>query len=260
MAVRKLYDPRGMSGTDMIARKEQAGRALGDSPHFAKFLGAGQTQHGGQMHFNEFIPQGQAPTGAAGAQSIKHTQVQANRALTQAGFAGGKDIRKGNMIYDQASGQHKVIDYIPAKQNEFTRMPKRMENILSTTPDAPSPFNANYSPGGTPQGGMLGRLLGGKSSPGGVRSGMALDSTRAAGGMGVANTLPAAPAAARRSPQADIPTGQLGAPAPKPAQANIPTAPLKPIQPPATAPMRAPKPSAPGTVGMKAPKPAISPT
>lgn len=237
VAVRKLYDPRGISGSDMIARKEQAGRAIGDNPHFAKFLGAGQTPHGGQMHFSEFVQQGKAPTGQAGAQSVKHTQVQANKALNQAGFAGGKDIRSGNMVYDQASGNHKVIDYIPAKQNEFMRMPKKMENFISTTPDAPSPWNQNYESGGSSQGGMLGRLLGGKSSPG-VRG--------TGGSLGTA-------------PTAVMGTGVAPTIAAKPQQQQQATTPMRPIQPPSTTPMRPQKPAAPATVPMKPPKPAVSP-
>lgn len=171
VAVRKLYDPRGISGSEMIARKEQAGRAIGDNPYFAKFLGSAQTPHGGQMHFSEFVPSGQAPTGQAGAQSVKHTQVQANRALTGAGFAGGKDIRNGNMVFDARTGTHKVIDYIPAQKGEFMRMPQRMENVIASTPGAASPWNPQYSGQGTGSSGqMAGRLLGGRSTPGGVRA------------------------------------------------------------------------------------------
>lgn len=151
----------------MIARKEQAGRALGDNPHFAKFLGAAQTPHGGQMHFSEFVPTGQAPTGQAAAQSIKHTKTQAQQALTGAGFAGGKDIRRGNMVFDQNTGKHRVIDYIPAQKGEFMRMPAHKENVLATTPDTASPWNPDYSAEteGT-SGGMVRRLIGGKSDQG----------------------------------------------------------------------------------------------
>jgi hypothetical protein len=151
----------------MIARKEQAGRALGDNPHFAKFLGSAQTPHGGQMHFSEFVPTGQAPTGQAAAQSIKHTKAQAQKGLTEAGFAGGKDIRSGNMVFDANTGQHRVIDYIPAQKGEFLRMPAHRDNILATTPESASPWNPNYSAEQTgTSGGMVRRLIGGKSEEG----------------------------------------------------------------------------------------------
>jgi hypothetical protein len=172
VAVRKLFDPRGISGPEMIARKEQAGRALGDNPHFAKFLGSAQTPHGGQMHFNEYVQPGQAPAGQAGAQSIRHTQVQAQRGLTNAGFAGGKDIREGNMIYDASAGRHRSIDYLPAQRGEFMRMPKTRQNMMVGSPGMASPLNDSYNPeqaGST--GGMIGRLVGGKSLMRGIRNG-----------------------------------------------------------------------------------------
>ncbi len=163
VAVRKLYDPKGISGQSMIARKEQAGKSLGDNPNFAKFLGSAQTPAGGQMHFSEFIPSGQAPVGQEGARSVRHTQVQAQKALTQAGFAGGKDIRKGNMVFDPRTNSHKVIDYIPANKGEFLRMPQRRENVVASTPGSASPWNPNYEVSAEePQGPMLSRLIGGR--------------------------------------------------------------------------------------------------
>jgi hypothetical protein len=246
VAVRKLYDPRGISGPEMIARKEQAGRALGDNPNFAKFLGSSSTPSGGQMHFNEFVQSGQAPTGQAGAQSIRHTQVQAQKGLSQAGFAGGKDIREGNMIFDKNTGSHKVIDYIPAQKGEFMRMPDRMSNVIAQSPTSTSsPWNANYQPGGGSRGGMLGRLLGGKNSPGGIRG-------TNAPALGTERTMPSI---------ATDRTMAIGSPAPKPAGATTPmqsasamTEPLKP-QLPATAPLKPTKPAAPATTPMKPPKP-----
>jgi hypothetical protein len=238
VAVRKLYDPRGISGPDMIARKEQAGRALGDNPTFSRFLGSSQTPQGGQMHFNEYVQPGQAPTGQAGAQSVRHAQTQAQRGLTQAGFAGGKDIRKGNMIYDANAGQHRVIDYIPAQQGEFQRMPKSMANRLSVSPDSKSPFNPNYNPqDNSSNGGMLSRLLGGKSQDGGIRenvSGFGATGTGPVPSMGQTNV--GRPAGmARGTP-----------PLPKPIPSQAPTAPLTPtsnssptsvLKPPTTTPI-----------------------
>ncbi len=274
VAVRKLYDPRGISGPEMIARKEQAGRALGDNPNFAKFYGSAQTPHGNAtMHFNEFVPSGQAPTGQAGAQSIRHTQVQAQRGLNQAGFA-GKDIRSGNMIYDARTGNHKVIDYIPGQKGEFMRMPQQMSNVIAQTPGSTSsPWNANFQPNnqGT-QGGMLSRLLGGRSQMGmrqttpgpvsgtaqtaiapagpsartsplqpstpkplGLNAGIGSEKTQPAGLGGAAPTMPAKP-----RPQ----TGMAMTPLKGPSPSNIkPTPPATtPMKPPATTPLKPPKP------------------
>lgn len=265
VAVRKLYDPRGISGQDMIARKEQAGRALGDNPNFAKFLGSSQTPQGGQMHFNEYISPGQAPTGQAGAQSVRHTQVQAQKGLTNAGFAGGKDIRKGNMIYDANAGQHRVIDYIPAQQGEFQRMPKSMENRLAVSPDSKSPFNPAYSPQtSSSTGGMLGRLLGGRSQSGGIRESAgslgssttqpvpAMGQTLAAR-PGMARGTPAQPTKPMRSPPSIATAKTFPSQAPTtpltPTSNSSLTSVLKPQTPPVTAPV------SPATAVVKKPRP-----
>lgn len=232
VAVRKLYDPRGISGPEMIARKEQAGRALGDNPHFAKFLGSAETPHGGQMHFSEYVPTGQAPTGQAGAQSVRHTSVQAQKALTQAGFSGGKDIRRGNMVFDAGTNTHKVIDYIPAQKNEFMRMPRRMENVIATTPETTSPWNPNYAGESTNSGGgMVRRLIGGQSQPG-------LRRTHPSPVSGTADTVPApANASAATMPQG-YPAARNARPWPegfaavdRQAKNQLGTTPLRPAAP-----------------------------
>jgi len=64
VSVRKLYEPGGLSSPDMILRKEQVGRALGNNPLFAKFLGAEQTPANTPMHFYEYVrgsPMGRMP-------------------------------------------------------------------------------------------------------------------------------------------------------------------------------------------------------
>lgn len=236
VAVRKLYDPRGISSQDMIARKEQAGRAVGDSPHFAKFLGSAQTPQGGQMHFNEYVQAGKAPTGQAGAQSIRHTQVQAQRALHNAGYAGGKDIRGSNMIYDQNTGTHKVIDYIPAQKGEFMRMPKKMDHVISPNETSANLFNLENDGTNSTAPGMLNRLLGSGGRPGGVRSN---DSTALAG-----------PSTAVARPRPSVSPSEnataLQRPAAKPA--------VPPPQPPPTRALQPQKPAAPATAVAK-PKP-----
>lgn len=250
VAVRKLYDPRGISGPEMIARKEQAGKALGDNPNFAKFLGSAQTPQGGNMHFNEYVPTGSAPfapNSAAETQSIKHTTTQANLGLNQAGFAGGKDIRRGNMVYDAASGKHRVIDYMPAQKNEFMRMPANKSNVIAQTPGSDSPFNKNYSPEGSgTQGGMLGRLIGGRSQMGGVRAG---ESNLARGTAPTAlatapKTSPLSMGGTRANSMGGTPSAtaqtQLAKPPPS-SSSSVSTTPLKPT-PPTTTPLQPPKP------------------
>jgi hypothetical protein len=263
VAVRKLYDPRGISGSEMIGRKEQAGRALGDNPVFSKFLGSSQTPQGGQMHFNEYIQPGQAPTGQAGAQSVRHAQTQAQRGLTQAGFAGGKDIREGNMIYDAKAGQHRVIDYMPAQKGEFQRLPKSMENRLAVTPESPDPFNPDYNPQKGNTGGMLGRLLGGKSQSGGLRetpSTMSAAKTGPVPSMGQTNA--GRPGMARGTPKPMpatsvlTPQKPLGSQSPTmpltPTSNSSPTSVLKPQAPPALAS------NAPATAVVRKPRPPVS--
>lgn len=296
VAVRKLYDPRGISGSEMISRKEQAGRALGTNPNFAQFYGSSQTPHGNAtMHFNEFIPQGQAPTGQAGAQSVRHTQVQAQRGLTQAGFAGGKDIRQGNMVYDARTNNHKVIDYIPAQKGEFMRMPQSRANVIAQSPSSTStPWNANYQPSGSgTQGGMLGRLLGGKSQMGmrqtplapatstsatavgratpsagtmpmtppqkpalGMNAGMGYEKTQpaAAKALGSAPTMPARPAASSGPGTTPQRPMAMGSAQPLKQTPAQMTQSLKPAAP-ATAPLKPPSTKPPATAPLRPPKP-----
>lgn len=241
VSVRKLYDPRGISGQEMIARKEQAGRALGNNPHFAQFHGAAQTPYGGQMHFSEFIPQGQAPTGQAGARSVRHAKVQAQKGLTQAGFA-GKDIRSGNMVYDARTNSHKVIDYIPSQNGEFIRMPERLSNVLASSPGSPSPWNPNFQAHQeATSGGMIRSLVGGRST--GARR------VNQGPVSGVAPTVPALAEATNRTmlqaPSTRPGFGGNALAAPKMQPADV-TRPLRPQTPtPPQAATRSLKPSVP---------------
>lgn len=119
LAARKLYDPQGMASPEMISRKEQAGKAIGNNPNFAKFHGSAKTPQGGTMHLNEYVP-GSTAKGDLKNQSIRNTKAQALRAVRGAGFHGAQDIRSGNMI-KTPEGQHKVIDYMPSHKGEFER-------------------------------------------------------------------------------------------------------------------------------------------
>lgn len=158
VAVRKLYDPRGMSSPEMIARKEEAGRALGDNPHVAKFLGSAQTPHrGGTMHFNEYVPsqKGQAQA----SEWAQQAGTDARAAIARTGFQ-GHDIRRGNMVLDSRTGQHKVVDYIPGRPGEMAALDSSNPHHITVTPEGAQLFNSAQNP--TTTKGLLGGMLGGK--------------------------------------------------------------------------------------------------
>lgn len=171
VAVRKLYDPRGISSPEMIKRKEEAGRALGDNPHVAKFLGSAPTPHrGGTMHFNEYVP---STKGAPQAREwAQQTGKDARTALENVGYQ-GHDIRKGNMVMDDRTGHHKVIDYIPARKGEMFSHPDRPQHIMPT-PEGASLFNLGARNPTTDKG-LLGGMLGGKAM--GVRRNVGVPGT-----------------------------------------------------------------------------------
>lgn len=149
VAVRKLYNPTGLSSPVMIARKEIAGRAIGKNPHVAEFLGSASTPRGQSMHFNEYIP-GQAPSSSRAVRNSREfnqSRGGAVQAIRDAGFRGGEDIRPGNMIRDSRTNRLKTIDYLPSREGEFAKAPSRVQvgfkerfgkNVLTSTPTATS--------------------------------------------------------------------------------------------------------------------------
>jgi hypothetical protein len=156
VAVRKMYDPRGISSPAMIARKEEAGRAVAGNENFARFLGSAPTPHqGGTMHFNEYVPSSRAPV-ATKAQSVTNTGQQAQQALQHAGYE-GHDIHSGNMVYDQGTGRHKVVDFLPGREGEFAGLSP--DNRLQVTPQGSHLFGDSPNP--STGRGMLGHMLGG---------------------------------------------------------------------------------------------------
>ena len=150
--VRKLYNPNGISGPEMIARKEQAGKALGNNPAFAKFHGSSQTPHGGVAHHMEYV-QGNTPT-AKDYAAVKQTKSQVAKGMRSAGFAGAQDIRPANML-KTPQGQVKAIDYLPTQRGEFesgtTRAKAKVApNMMTPTDSGMHLFNFNGKPGVTP--------------------------------------------------------------------------------------------------------------
>lgn len=249
IAARKLYDPRGITSPSMIARKEEVGRAIGDNPNFAKFLGSAQTPHGqGNMHFSEFVPQAKgAVENHEWTPSTLRTAQGANKTLSGLGYE-GHDIRPGNMVQHAGTGQNKLIDYIPGRAGEMSSSPLAPEKI-SVSPQGSHLFNDPSRTGPSTTGGMLGRMLGGKNqaTSSNINNSLAMAKTKAVGvgGLGVAPTM------AVGTPPS---LGRTSLPNKSPAAL---TAPLKP-QAPATTPMRPQKPIQPVTTPMKPPSPATT--
>lgn len=240
IAVRKLYDPRGITSPSMIARKEEVGRALGNNPNFATFQGSAQTPHGqGTMHFSEFVPQakGAVENHEWTPQSLATSQ-KAHKALGELGYE-GHDIRPGNMVQDARTGNNKMIDYIPGRTGEMFSSPLTPEKI-EVGPAGHGLFNDPSRIGPSTTGGMLGRMLGGKSSAN-VTNAMSLGKTRASGGLGVAQTMASGTPA------------NLGRTSPLKTSPTVLTAPLKPRLP-ETTPLRPQKPVQPTTTPL-GPKP-----
>jgi hypothetical protein len=171
VAARKLYDPRGISSNDMIQRKEEVGRSLGDNPHFAKFLGSAQTPHGGgTMHFNEYVPSAQGPKRSlipskqemAAREQVKQQTdavgTSARQAISSTGYE-GHDIRKGNMVQDARTGQHKVVDFLPGRTGEMGAMDSSKPGNIAVSPSGQHLFNRSQNQSTTR--GMLGGMLGG---------------------------------------------------------------------------------------------------
>ncbi len=133
IAVRKLYDPKGLSSPAGIARKETAGRSVND-PSVARFLGSAPTPKGNAtMHFNEYVnPKGphQEPTGAAQRQAQRATKAQTIRAVRRGGFHNAQDVRADNMMWDGTAGRYKTIDYIPSMHGEFSHLSPNRQNVL----------------------------------------------------------------------------------------------------------------------------------
>lgn len=159
VAVRKLYDPRGLSSPSMIARKEEVGRSLQGNQNFAQFHGSAPTPHGGStMHFNEYIPGAAGPSGAARDASVARTGQAATQAIQRTGYE-AHDLHSGNMLFDPRHRQHRVVDYLPAKPGEVAGMTP--DKALEVTPQGHYLFNDNIET--SSRGDMLGRMLGGRS-------------------------------------------------------------------------------------------------
>jgi hypothetical protein len=120
---RKLYDPHGVSGTEVVRRKAEIGAKV-QSPQMANYYGSAQAPSGAQMHFSEYVHSGAGPSFAPGSQAeqqaVAHTKKQTERAVAGAGY-GARDVRKANMVWDQGTQQYKTVDYIPTAKGEYVR-------------------------------------------------------------------------------------------------------------------------------------------
>jgi hypothetical protein len=141
IAVRKLYDPQGVSSREMIQRKHQAGKSLVGEQSVAQYKGQAATPRGGgTMQFSEYVP----GTGAKiPLQQADATGQQAYNAIAQrTPFSSPQDIRSGNMVMDSRTGKPKVVDFMPMKSNEIAAgTPGR--NVITPTPQGARVFNPN---------------------------------------------------------------------------------------------------------------------
>lgn len=240
VAVRKLYDPRGITSPEMIARKEEVGRAIGNNPNFAAFRGSSPTPHGqGTMHFSEFVPpaKGAVESHEWTPHSLATSQ-RAHKALGELGYE-GHDIRPGNMVQDARTGHNKLIDYMPGRPGEMSSSPLSPEKI-EVGESGHRLFNDPSRMGPSTTGGMLSRMLGGKSPQAApnVTNELSLGKTRASGGLGVAPTMAVGtpPSLGRTAPLKTSPAA-LTAPLKPRAPETTPLRPQKPVQP-ATTPLK----------------------
>lgn len=127
LAVRKIYDPGGVASPELIARKEQAGRALQNNPHVARFYGSHEGV-GGTAHTMEYV-HGQTPTESVGGKrnpAVRAASRGVAKGMRRAGFVGATDVRPSNMI-QTPQGAVKAFDYIPTQKKEFISGNERRE-------------------------------------------------------------------------------------------------------------------------------------
>lgn len=191
VAVRKLYNPMGLSTPQMIQRKEMVGQAVGANLNIAQFYGSTPTPHGeGTMHFSEYVdPRGPhaAPTGQAQQAAVDATRKGAIKGIagTRMGYSGAQDLRKDNMVWSGNEGRYKAVDYLPERRGEFAQLspdktqlrdmrahesvpvpnkggdPRRF--ISSTSQGSSTLLNSN--PAVADKGELESRFLGGKNTP-----------------------------------------------------------------------------------------------
>ncbi len=142
LAVRKTYDPKGIASPELIARKEQAGKALKNNPHVAQFHGSTQGTGGTTAHTMEYV-QGKEPT----VSPQSHVAMNAARkglakGMRQAGFAGAADVRPANMI-QTPQGHVKAVDYLPSQKGEFATGNQRAQFNKQRTAQGMRPLGKN---------------------------------------------------------------------------------------------------------------------
>lgn len=120
LGVQKIYDPKGIASQELIARKEQAGRAMQNNPHVAQFRGAQKGVGGTTAHSMEYVHGQQPQAQVAGKRNpaIATATRGIAKGMRRAGFAGAADVRPENMV-QTPGGQVKAIDFIPTQRGEF---------------------------------------------------------------------------------------------------------------------------------------------
>lgn len=174
VVVRKVYDPKGLSGPEMIKRKAEVGRQLSDSPDAAKFLGETKTRIG-PAHFYEHVPgktlanqhidlakgsggkpsnptaEGGAVTAPAAPRAIAQGSARSGvKTLSEGASAQMKrlkqtaarrgveleDLHEGNVIAEEGKKTGKAVDYLPYREGEGTGYNKEVAERASSLLEA----------------------------------------------------------------------------------------------------------------------------
>lgn len=169
VAVRKLYDPEGITSGAVIKRKHDVGTAIGENPHVAQYYGQRPTQRGTAMQFSEYVPQGNIPMQGTRAQGMQRATEATQQASARAGFSAPQDLRADNMVLDARTGQYKTVDFIPAKPSEIAARPMNTPDhqVVVTPEGRDALMNKKFNPDMQSSGTLKQSLL--AKRPSGVR-------------------------------------------------------------------------------------------
>ena len=143
-ATRKDYDLLGTSSEELQRRTATAGKAIGDNPYVAKFLGRRRMPGGGTAQFSEWVPRGVVPMEGTRAEGQAIAKKKATEAAHKAGFDAPQDIRPIHLVLDSRTGKYKVVDWVPAHSDEI--IPKTPEYLDAVRSALPPKVRANFDP------------------------------------------------------------------------------------------------------------------
>jgi hypothetical protein len=174
IAVRKIYDPQGVSKPKMIQRKEELARAL-PSPSLPAFYGSAKAKGGHTMHFSEFVPgQTEQAMRKGGIKAMTDTSLPAKERLAtytkkmeginqmnaQRKRLMGQAERKGFTLSDvhdenvmgvtrpgSRLTQMKAVDALPRKHGDRARDLLHEERLPMMRGGTPDPYYQNRAAG-----------------------------------------------------------------------------------------------------------------